>query len=137
MGKNGNIIPTKIRETEPFRQVPLVTNRSLDLVDLFAGQARIAKWAAAGGLNVIAMDLEYGDHMNFLKPVGLALIILMVLRLKPRVGLLCAGPQPLCHWIETVRHGNILNKRDGIALHHLPAAQGTLAYRAAPVIAVL
>ena len=45
-----DIIPTKIRETEPFRQVPLVINRNLDLVDLFAGQARIAKWAAAGGL---------------------------------------------------------------------------------------
>ena len=114
MGKNDNILPTKIRETEPFRQVPLVINRNLDLVDRCSGQARIAKWAAAAGMNVIAMDLEYGDHMNFLKPVGLALIILTVLRLKPLVGLLHAGPQPLCHWIETVRLGNIMNK--GMAL---------------------
>ena len=52
-----DIIPTKNRETEPFRQVPLVINRNLDLVDLFAGQARTAKRAAAGGLNVVAVDL--------------------------------------------------------------------------------
>ena len=82
MGKNDNSIPAKIRETEPFRQVPLVINRNLDLVDLFAGQSRIAKWAAAGGLNVIAVGLGHGDRMNFLKLVGLALIILMVLRFR-------------------------------------------------------
>ena len=71
---------------------PLIVNRNLDLIDLFAGKARIARWATLAGLHAIAIDKLYGGHMDILTPVGLALIILLVLRIKVG-GLLAAGPQ--------------------------------------------
>ena len=86
------IIPDEVREHLPCSGMPLIINKNLDLVDLFAGQARITRWAMMAGLNAIAMDKTYGDHMDILTPKGLALIILMILRIKEN-GLVTAGPQ--------------------------------------------
>ena len=86
------IIPQKIKKHLPYHQTQLIIDRNIDLVDLFAGQARITRWATCGGLKAIAMDKTYGDHMNLLEPAGLALTILLVLRIKEN-GLLTAGPQ--------------------------------------------
>ena len=86
-----DVIPTMVME-HIGQERPLIVNRNLDLVDLFAGKARIARWATLAGLHAIAFDKLYGEHMNILTPVGLALIVLLVLRIKVG-GLLAAGPQ--------------------------------------------
>ena len=86
-----DVIPTMVME-HISQERPLIVNRNLDLVDLFAGKARIARWATLAGLQAIAFDKLYGEHMNILTPVGLALIVLLVLRIKVG-GLLAAGPQ--------------------------------------------
>ena len=86
-----DVIPTMVME-HISQERPLIVNRNLDLVDLFAGKARIARWATLAGLHAIAFDKLYGEHMNILTPVGLALIVLLVLRIKVG-GLLAAGPQ--------------------------------------------
>ena len=86
-----DVIPTMVME-HISQERPLIVNRNLDLVDLFAGKARIARWATLAGLHAIAFDKLYGEHMDILTPVGLALIVLLVLRIKVG-GLLAAGPQ--------------------------------------------
>ena len=86
-----DVIPTTVIQ-QISQERPLIVNRNLDLVDLFAGKARIARWATLAGLHAIAFDKLYGEHMNILTPVGLALIVLLVLRIKVG-GLLAAGPQ--------------------------------------------
>ena len=86
-----DVIPTMVME-QISQERPLIVNRNLDLVDLFAGKARIARWATLAGLHAIAFDKLYGEHMDILTPVGLALIVLLVLRIKVG-GLLAAGPQ--------------------------------------------
>ena len=86
-----DVIPRVVME-HISQERPLIVNRNLDLVDLFAGKARIARWATLAGLHAIAFDKLYGEHMNILTPVGLALIVLLVLRIKVG-GLLAAGPQ--------------------------------------------
>ena len=123
-----NTIPQHIKNHLPIKGQQLIVNRNLDLLDLFAGVARITNWAIKGGLNAIAMDKTYGDHMNMLDPKGLALTILLILRIKVG-GLVAAGPQcsswvwinrsvtkrttakPMgCTSIESVRDGNLVNK---------------------------
>ena len=59
-----NTIPQHIKNHLPIKGQQLIVNRNLDLLDLFAGVARITNWAIKGGLNAIAMDKTYGDHMN-------------------------------------------------------------------------
>ena len=86
-----DVIPTMVME-HISQERPLIVNRNLDLVDLFAGKARITRWATLAGLHAIAFDKLYGEHMDILTPVGLALIVLLVLRIKVG-GLLAAGPQ--------------------------------------------
>ena len=86
-----DVIPTMVME-HISQERPLIVNRNLDLVDLFAGKARIARCATLAGLHAIAFDKLYGEHMDILTPVGLALIVLLVLRIKVG-GLLAAGPQ--------------------------------------------
>ena len=85
-----DVIPTMVME-HISQERPLIVNRNLDLVDLFAGKARIARCATLAGLHAIAFDKLYGEHMDILTPVGLALIVLLVLRIKVG-GLLAAGP---------------------------------------------
>ena len=86
-----DVIPTMVME-HIGQERPLIVNRNLDLVDLFAGKARITRWATLAGLHAIAFDKLYGEHMDILTPVGSALIVLLVLRIKVG-GLLAAGPQ--------------------------------------------
>ena len=95
-----DMIPPMVME-HISQERPLIVNRNLDLVDLFAGKARIARWATLAGLHAIAFDKLYGEHMNILTPVGLALIVLLVLRIKVG-GLLAAGPQ-CTSWTKTKR----------------------------------
>ena len=86
------IIPYEVKGRLPYHGTHLISNRNLDLVDLFAGQARITRWAFCSGLNAITMDKTYSDHMDILELVGLALTVLLVLRNKEN-GIGSAGPQ--------------------------------------------
>ena len=60
-----DVIPTMVME-HISQERPLIVNRNLDLVDLFAGKARIARWATLAGLHAIAFDKLYGEHMDIL-----------------------------------------------------------------------
>ena len=95
-----DVIPTMVME-QISQERPLIVNRNLDLVDLFAGKARIARWATLAGLHAIAFDKLYGEHMDILTSEGLALIVLLVLRIKVG-GLLAAGPQR-SSWVKASR----------------------------------
>ena len=70
----------------------LVVLRNLDVGDFFAGRGRIARVAELVGLRPVALDREYGSHLDLLTPEGLATAICSLLRIVPG-GLLFMGPQ--------------------------------------------
>jgi hypothetical protein len=103
--------------------------RDIDLLDFFAGQARISKWALIGGLNAVAFDRVYGSHMDLIDVGGFAMAIVLLLRVQ-LTGLVMLGPQ-CSTWVWVNRkvsqrsrgnpdgndahrlthEGNVLNKR--------------------------
>ena len=118
-----DVIPTMVMEhISPER--PLIVNRNLDLVDLFAGKARIARWATLAGLHAIAIDKLYGEHMDILTPVGLALIVLLVLRIKVG-GLLAAGPQR-SSWVKVNRSATKRSKKNPLGANPIDRSQSVL-----------
>ena len=118
-----DVIPTMVMEhISPER--PLIVNRNLDLVDLFAGKARIARWATLAGLHAIAFDKLYGEHMNILTPVGLALIILLVLRIKVG-GLLAASPQR-SSWLRRNKQEAKRSKENPLGANPIDRSQSVL-----------
>ena len=128
-----NILPNSIRvilkcaKTEPLQVI-----RKLHIADLFAGKARISRWAELLSLKAVALDMSYSEHLNLLEDVGLALAVISIFRVKAG-GLCVLGPQ-CSSWvwmsrgttkrspanpygnkdIDCVAEGNRLNKRCGL-----------------------
>ena len=75
------MIPARIRELLGCIDTPLVVIRNFNFVDICSGRARITKWAMSTGLLGVAIDKDYGDHMNIGSDEGFALAVLCVLRL--------------------------------------------------------
>ena len=57
-------IPARIRALLGCIDKPLIVIRNLNPVDICAGKARITKWALSAGQYCVAIDKEYGDHMD-------------------------------------------------------------------------
>ncbi|CAE7471884.1 unnamed protein product, partial [Symbiodinium sp. KB8] len=66
--------------------------RKLHIADLFAGKARISRWAELLSLKAVALDMSYSEHLNLLEDVGLALAVISIFRVKAG-GLCVLGPQ--------------------------------------------
>lgn len=107
----------------------LLVVRNLDLVDLFAGKARISRWGELFNLQVAALDREFGQHLDLCTDLGFAHTLCTIMRVKTS-GLVMMGPQ-CSSWVwlsrsttrrsltnpygdtsvETVREGNQVNSR--------------------------
>ena len=96
-----DLVPRAIREVLGVLELPLVVLRNLDLVELFAGRARITRWATCAKLIAMPIDRTHCPHMDILLPDGLAIAVVSVLRTKPG-GLVFAGPQ-CSSWIWMTR----------------------------------
>ena len=103
--------------------------RNLDIVDLFAGKARVARWGELLNLRVAALDREFGQHFDICTDLGLANTLCTILRVRES-GMCMMGPQ-CSSWVwlsrsvskrspgnpygdcavETVREGNQVNER--------------------------
>ena len=108
--------------------------RNLDVVEGFAGSARIAGAALQKGLRAVALDREFAGHMDILTDAGWLVWLTALLRLR-RGGLLWLAPQ-CSTWVwmnrkssgrsaenplgftgrPTVDEGNLLNRRTAFLL---------------------
>lgn len=135
-------VPAEIKALLPgsvAALIPAVVVRNIHLLDVCAGKARISRWAMLHGLTAAAVDFEYGDHMDINSDIGLALLIILALRVVLG-GLIFMGPQ-CSSWIwmsrsiskrsasdttgdtsrQFVADGNRLNSRCGVvcAIAHM------------------
>lgn len=81
--------------------IPAVVIRNIQFLDVCAGKARISRWAMLHGLTAAAVDCDYGDHMDINSDIGLALLIILALRVVVG-GLIFMGPQ-CSSWIWMCR----------------------------------
>jgi len=85
------VVPEKVMEFIPYvaRKLlncvnePLVVVRDINLLDVCAGKARIARWALWGGLKPIALDRKYNTNFDVNTDTGLAITIASLLRVRP------------------------------------------------------
>ena len=76
-------VPAEIKALLPVSVaalIPAVVVRNIHLLDVCAGKARISRWAMLHGLTAAAVDFEYDDHMDINSDIGLALLIILALR---------------------------------------------------------
>ena len=66
--------------------------RNLDIVDLFAGKARVARWGELLNLRVAALDREFGQRFDICTDLGLANTVCTILRVRES-GMCMMGPQ--------------------------------------------
>ena len=85
--------------------------RDIDLVEVCAGRARVTCWARHAELQAVAIDRAYGEHLDICTEEGFAIVILVVLRIKPN-GLMLASPQ-CSSWIWINKHIH-KRKRDNV-----------------------
>lgn len=109
-----------------------VVIRNIHVLDICAGRARICKWAHVAKLTSIALDREYGDHLDINSDSGLAIAIVCLLRVRDRGLAFIAAQCSSWVWINrmvskrnaadthgdtaipSVREGNMLNSRVGL-----------------------
>ena len=85
-----NNLPRHLKALMP--EPPIRVLRNLDVVELFAGSARLTEAARHAGLHAVAVDRQYGKHMDLLTDEGWMVFTFAVLRLRPG-GLLWLAPQ--------------------------------------------
>jgi hypothetical protein len=126
-----NLIPACIAALMGYSAgTPFVVIRNIDVLEFCAGISRPCKWAHLAGLNAAAFDITHGKHMDALTDEGYALILTLLLRVKPGTGFLLGGPK-CSSWgflprsvtkrsksntqgdetTKCVREGNLLNER--------------------------
>ena len=79
---------------------PLYVIRNLFFADICCGKARIAKWFMVFGMKGMLIDIIYGPQFNLATSSGLALAIIIVLRIVDKGFIMC---QPQCSrfvWIS-------------------------------------
>lgn len=86
------IIPNSVKQLLGCHRDKLAVLRNIDVLDLFSGKARVARWAELVGLTSVPLDREYGSHLDLCTPLGQAVAICTLLRVR-RNGLLMMGPQ--------------------------------------------
>lgn len=82
---------------------PLIVRKNLHVLDICAGAARITKWSELLGLNAMAMDRAYSADMDITTRKGLAMSILLLLRVV-HGGIVFMGPQ-CSSWVWIGRSG--------------------------------
>ena len=85
-------IPVMIRICLQCTNRPLRIHRNIDFIDFCAGKARLSRWGEFYGLVCVPFDNKYSPKMNAAKLEGLAILYVLVLRVKPG-GLVGGGPQ--------------------------------------------
>ena len=88
-----NILPSSVRrilKCEEDQDLKVV--RDIDLLDLFAGKARVARWGELLNFRVAAMDREFGSHFDLCSDIGFASTLCAVMRVKT-TGMIMLGPQ--------------------------------------------
>ena len=78
---------------------PLYVIRNLFYADICCGKGRIAKWFMLFGMKGMPIDIIYGPQFNLATLSGLALAIIVVLRIVDKGFIMC---QPQCSWFVWV-----------------------------------
>ena len=78
---------------------PLYVIRNLFYADICCGKGRIAKWFMLFGMKGMPIDIIYGPQFNLTTLSGLALAIIVVLRIVDKGFIMC---QPQCSWFVWV-----------------------------------
>lgn len=82
---------------ETDAHLPAPRERSLDFVEVFAGEQSVSRGLRAMGYVGVALDQRYDAAHNVLCPIGFLTLLHAVLHLKPG-GLLWAAP-PCSSWV--------------------------------------
>lgn len=91
--------------------LPMVVIRNIDLLETFAGVARISRWGSLFGLGVAALDVNYNARLDITTREGLAIWVAMLLRVRCG-GLMTSGVQ--CSSWVWISRSSTKRSRDNI-----------------------
>ena len=110
--------------------------RNIDLLDVCAGKARITKWALLFGLRAIAVDIDYGLHLDINTDCGLATLVLLLLRVVPGGLIFIAAQCSSWVWMCSSVSGRTKSNPDG-NLERTFVVQGNKMNKRCAVVCVL